>query len=147
MALTRRIADELVNALRGQMERCPGCHGIGRVRQSFDYQPCFCLVCEDAAKALYIRDKHDPESMAKLDNPKVQEMLLPIYVRLADAAREFAKRCPGCYGVKKVWSAAQQRPCLVCRDLHRALDVFYAEAAPPTEVAPQVYVKRKGRQL
>jgi len=124
MALTRKIATELVDALNDQMERCPGCHGVGKVRQSGDYQACFCLVCEESARALYLLNRNDPDSMAKLSDPHVLEVLRPDYERTANAAREFVKRCPGCFGIGKVWAGAQQRYCLVCHRLRRAIEAY-----------------------
>ena len=146
MPLTRKIADELVAALNEQMERCPACHGIGKVRQSGDYQSCFCLVCEDCAKALYLLNRADPNGMAKLSHPSILETLRPVYERTAETAREFLKRCPGCFGVGKVWSGAQQRRCLVCNRLHKALDAY--DGATVTDNAmPHVVVEQGGRQL
>lgn len=146
MPLTREIADELVAALNEQMERCPACHGIGKVRQSGDYQPCFCLVCEDSAKALYLLNKDDSRGMAKLSDPNVLKLLRPSYERVAVAAKEFLKRCPGCFGIGKVWSGGQQRRCLVCHRLHKAVTAY--EGVTVTDgAAPQVVVSVPQRKL
>jgi hypothetical protein len=146
MPLTREIATELLEALNEQMERCPACYGMGKVRQSGDYQPCFCLVCEDCARALYLLNKDDPDGMAQLSNPHVLEMVRPAYARVAEAAREFTKRCPGCYGVGKVWAGTEQRHCLVCLRLRKAIDK-YDGVTLTDAAAPQVFMSVPQRKL
>jgi hypothetical protein len=135
MALTREIANELVNALLEHMDRCPACHGVGKVRQSGDYQPCFCLVCEDCSKALYLLNRADPNGMAKLDAPGVLRVLRPYYSSVEEAAREFVKRCPVCFGIGRVWAGTLQRHCLVCLRLRTALDA-YAHATTTDSAFP-----------
>jgi hypothetical protein len=142
--ITRAVLGELVAALREQMERCPGCHGAGKIRQEH-CQPCFCLVCEEPTKALYLCDRGDPLQFADLADPKILELLTPLYEHVASAAKEFVKRCPGCFGVGRVWSGGQQRPCLVCRRLLDALKNYNDEIVPA--VMPTIIDRKRGRQL
>lgn len=136
MAFTTEIALDLVNAIRDQMERCPGCHGIGRVRQSGDYQACFCLVCEEIAKVMYRIDRGwSAGYVPKLDNPTIYDKYKEQLDKAAIEACEFAKRCPACYGIRRVWAGNTARECFVCRRLHAAIGAYVA-AADPVQLTP-----------
>lgn len=139
MPLTPQIAVEFVAAIREQMSRCPGCHGIGQTRPTGALLSMFCLVCEEVARAMYPIDRGwlpghvprlDPVNDVKAYAEFVKECNRALY-----EAREFAKRCPGCFGVRRVWGAEKIRGCLVCQRLHAALDA-YEMAVNPADPSP-----------
>ena len=140
MPFTQEIALELVLALCDQMERCPACFGVGKIRQSGDYQTHFCLVCEEAAKALYRLDSGgwwNPQYRMlvplKLDDPKLYNEYKQLLDRVAQEAQKFAKRCPVCYGIKQIWAGDNKRQCLVCVRLHHAVQVYLESVELPIQ--------------
>ena len=146
MAFTKEIAVELVLAIRDQMERCPACFGAGKVRQSGDYQQCFCLVCEDIARVMYRIDRGWYEGyVPPLENQKIYDHYKELLDKAAVVARDFAKRCPGCYGIGKVWAGDRPRKCFVCERLHGAIDAYTA-AADPSQPTPSFTPAMTGPQ-
>lgn len=147
MAFTAEILVELANAIREQMERCPGCFGVGRIRQSGDYQACFCLVCEEVAKSMYLIDRSWYVGyIPKLDNQKIYDQYKEQFDRTIREAGEFAKRCPGCYGITRVWAGNKPRKCFVCERLLVAIATYVA-ATDPAQPTPNFMPASTGRLL
>jgi len=144
MPFTPEILVEAFNAVNDQMQRCPACFGIGRVRQGVNNQSCFCLVCENIAKTMSsLNHSWVGDYTPSITSDKVYDQYKATFDGILIAGREFAKRCPGCYGVRKVWRDNQIRPCLVCRQLHTALDAYEYSVTPTTEAVPVVIQESK----
>lgn len=108
---------ELLVALEDQLSRCPGCFGVGKVRTA-DGGRASCLVCEGVHKELSARQSNQSQPSS------VQTGLL------FAAAEVFVKRCPACFGIRKVWAVSTAQPCLCCARLHYAVEAFKEHMTP-----------------